>query len=390
MTMFKYLGGILLAVLLSTSIPANAAVVIHTTAGGLDAAGEATGTLTVGSGVTVTAFSWGTYSAANRWELQRQVGAPGSGVFRKVLRLDSGAATVANAFVSQSYVAGPNGDAFRIVMTTAGTGDVQVSLTDAPTVAKDYGFTNNLTKIIQFDDFSSATAAIDAAFYVSQTEAGDGTDEAFLILVTEPEGALFGEAGGGGDGTDATCVSTIDLSANAGLVSDGPMWFETRLRTPDTTASVSMSLINLVCAGTPVPPVDIDSGTVTFATGTFQDGVGMDQHGDATNLISFVPWAANADAEQFDGGDDNTTGDEMAAGTLEADIYITLRVEVDATGDCYFYVNGALKMAGDTCVATSALLTPRVHIDSTVDGAGATDVLYLDYWYFGFTRPSTP
>ena len=388
--MRKFLTALGVAAFLSVSfwvpIAANAAVVEHTVAGGMDAAGEVSATLTVPGGTELTIFTFGTYSAANRFELQEEVGSPGSGAFSKVLRLDDG---TANAFITNTWLTGPNRTAYRVFMTVAGTGDVMVQMTDRASAAIDYGTVSTLAMNIYFDDFNTNTSAINAAFYVSDTEADDGTDEPFLVLDTEVEGAVFGEAGGGGDGTDATCMSALDFTDWAGLVSDGPMFFEVRLRTPDTTGSVSMALTEVECVAAPIPHVDIDSGVVVFATGTYQDSVGIDQHGDATNLLSWIPWAANNDVEQFDGaaaGD----GDEISIGTLAADTYVVLRVETDTTGDCYFYVDGVLKAAHNTCVATDSLLNGYIHIDSTVDGAGVTDVLYADYWYFGFSRPATP
>lgn len=380
--MLKFLKALGVAALLSVPFwgMAHAAVVTSTVAGGMDAVGEKSATLTVPAGTLVTVYTFGTYSAANRFELQRQVGSPGSGVFEKVLRLDNG---VANSFLTGSWTAGPNGDTFRVYMTTAGTGDVLVQMTDREIAARTYVSSSIYTRL--FSEFDLQTTTIPAEFYISEEEAGSGTD--FAVTPTIQEGGATGVSGTGNDGTDATCLSHFDTTDIGGLVSDGPIMWEVRLRADIATGMVEIDLVDVECNGTPVPPVDIDSGVVTFATGTFQNGIGITQHGDATSLTGFVPWGAIADVEIFDGGAIGT-GMEANIGTLVAGTYVVLRVETDAAGDCYFYINGALKLAGDSCVETTARLAGSVYIDSTADG-GAQITAIIDYVDFITTRPAT-
>ncbi len=59
---------------------ANAAVVENTVLGGMDAADELSATLTVAPFTEITVFTFGTYSLEARFELQEEVGSPGSGV----------------------------------------------------------------------------------------------------------------------------------------------------------------------------------------------------------------------------------------------------------------------------------------------------------------------
>ncbi len=380
MTHLKALIAALVLASVSFLAPVQAAVVSSTVAGGMDAAGEVSGTLEADPFDVVSIFTFGTYSAANRFELQREVGSPGSGVFKKVMRLDT---NTANLFATHSYTAGPNGDSLRVLMTTAGTGDVQVQMTDRESAARTYAQGGTYT--VMRNEFDVQTTAIPAEFYISEEEAGTGTD--FAVTPTIQEGGATGVSGSGADGTDATCLSHFDTTDIGGLVSDGPIVWEVRLQSDVTTGMLEVSMTDVECNSTPVPPVDIDSGVVTFATGTFQDGVGITQHGDATALTGFVPWAAIADVELFDGGAAGT-GDEVNIGTLVAATYVTLRVETDATGDCYFYVDGVLKFAGNLCVSTTARLSGMVNIDSTADGA-ATATAIIDYVFFAQTRPSS-
>ena len=66
--------------------------------------------------------------------------------------------------------------------------------------------------------------------------------------------------------------------------------------------------------------------------------------------------------------------------------YVTLRVETDAAGDCYFYVDGDLQYAEDACVATTARLGWFIWAN-TDDNASAV-TLIIDYIEFQTTKPT--
>ena len=173
--MRKFLTALGVAAFLSVSalgtafaaVVPQATVVENTVAGGMDAAGEVSGTITVNGGTTLSIFWGGTYSAANRFELQEEVGSPGSGAFQRVLRLDT---NTANSDDATTFLTGPNRNAYRVFMTVAGTGDVLVKMTDANIVPNDFNATDHRVYMEYFTDFDTQTTAVDAAHFLAQIE----------------------------------------------------------------------------------------------------------------------------------------------------------------------------------------------------------------------------
>ncbi len=385
--MRKFLTALGVAAFLSVSFfgvaPfANAAVVTSTVAGGLDAAGEVSATLTVPAFTTVTVFSSGTYSAANRFELQEEVGSPGSGAFRKVLRLDTG---TANQQAENSFTAGPNRTAFRVLMTVAGTGDVMVQLTDRAQAAA--AFTpNDRTVMHYFTDFNEwQTTTINAELFLSIDNDSSGT--VAVIQPANEEGVVTLASGTVGDRADETALSFIDLSDWAGLVSDGPIIFETSMQA-DVLAGVwgaLLTTLQIPAATNASSPFDIDSGVVT-AENSHVDAVAIMMQSEATDVDGWQAASQLAGAEGNDGGAIGT-GLEFTLGTAVAATYVTLRVETDATGDCYFYVNGNLQYAEDLCVATTARLSWWVFANTDTTASALT--LLIDYVEFQATKPAS-
>ncbi len=69
------------------------------------------------------------------------------------------------------------------------------------------------------------------------------------------------------------------------------------------------------------------------------------------------------------------------------DTYNILRVEIDASGDAFFYTDGALVFAEATAVATTATLAGFLWVNSE-DGGTTTVTQSVDWWEFIITRPS--
>ncbi len=69
------------------------------------------------------------------------------------------------------------------------------------------------------------------------------------------------------------------------------------------------------------------------------------------------------------------------------DTYNILRVEIDASGDAFFYINGALVFAEATAVATTATLAGFLWVNSA-DSGTTTNISTVDYWEFTITRPA--
>ena len=357
----------------------QATVVENTVAGGMDAAGEVSGTITVAPFTTLSIFWGGTYSAANRFELQEELGSPGSGAFRKVLRLDT---NTANSDARTTYLTGPNRSAYRVAMTVAGTGDVLVKMTNASLTPND--FTDFREYLRFFTDFDTQTTAVDAAHFLAQSE-GAGT--AFAVLVTVEEGGTDGISDSNADGTDTQTLCTIVTTDKAGLVSDGWMSFEARFRVNEVGIEVELGAgyVDAVCDG--------DSGD-TPATASAQeltvvgytDVAVLLTDGGATQVLNVTPFSVNAGVEQHDIDTANTSHFYDTGIPIVDDQYIIFRVEIDASGDVFYYVDGALVFAEFTGVNTTATLAPQVWVGS--DGAGTTTpTMVIDWWLSTITRP---
>ena len=304
----------------------QATVVENTVAGGMDAAGEVSGTITVPAGTTLSIFWGGTYSAANRFELQEEIGSPGSGAFQKVLRLDT---NTANSDDSTTYLTGPNKAAYRVFMTVAGTGDVLVKMTNASLTPNDFT-----------------------------------------------------------DGQDAGTICTIVTTDKAGLVSDGWISFETRVRNNEVGANIEFGagFVDAVCDGDSGDiPATISAEELTVVGYTDVAVILLD--GDGTFATTFTPFAVNAGVEQHDTDTANTAHAYDTGVVPVDDEYDILRVEIDSSGDVFYYINGALVFAEATGVATTATLAPQVWVNSA-DGGATTNTMVIDYWLFTITKPA--
>lgn len=391
---FKAWAGVLgLAALLSFGFGGSAdaaavpqvTVVENTVAGGMDAVGELSGTITVAPFTVLHIFHNGTYTAEARFELQREI-TPGAGAFRKVLRLDS---ATADAAAHTTWTNGPNSASYRVLMTVAPTtGDVLVNVSNASTTPNE--FTDWRLYHRQFTDWDTETDTVDAQIFATFLEAA-GTDAGVSAAVEE--GAVILITDTGSDGQDAVCLTSITVTSKAGLVSDGWMSFDTRLRANETGTDIEMGMgfVDVICDG--------DSGDIPYTGATnaltvvgysntaviMQDGALSSA---PASVTGFTPATSNAGTEGNSTGTANTTGlfyDTGADG--EDDTYLNLRIEIDASGDAMFYSNGLLVFVEPSAVATTATLVPIIWVNSE-DGGTKTNTLTVDWWEFYITRPS--
>jgi len=387
--MLKFLKSLGVVALLSVlPLQVNAAVVDSTEADfGFDAAGEVSGTLNIKSFGEVTVFINGTYSVANVVWLQREAGSPGSGAWENILQVaGTGSGLAANGTAEYNWTNGPNRRGYRLAMTAAGTGDVMGQMTDRAQAAVAFK-TNDVTSVYQFDDFNTETTAVNAAFYIAVDNDASGTIA--VVTIGIQEGGITQVSGTGNDGADEACFGNIVVSSVAGLVSDGPIIFETRFRVDVLTGNVGMSLVNTECpAATNASRVfDVDSDAVVFLTGSYQDAVTIAQQGEASANDNWIAASALADAEGNDGGATGT-GLEYELGLAVAGTYSTLRVETSSEGDCYFYVDDNLQYAEDQCVATTARLGWLIWVNTSDDDNVLTTQI-IDYIAFQHERPDT-
>jgi len=280
-------------------------------------------------------------------------------------------------------------------MTTFVSGDLMVQLTDAgdPTDTS-----SSSTYINMFDDFfrdeALATEAASDIEGIWLTDEDDSTGTVCVVTDTNHEGTVDCVSGTAGSLTDTVCLSFTDVTDQHSLISNGVTAIEARLQYNDASGTqIGVSLLDIECAATGLEPVDIDSNVVTFLTGTYNDGVGFALQDDADDTDAWQPWCANTDVECNDGGGAGT-GDEYEAYTSAGvNTYETLRVEVDATGDCYFWAgasraNLSLVYAENQCVATTATLAPFIWVN-TSDVANDATTIQIDYIEFALARPAS-
>lgn len=228
-----------------------------------------------------------------------------------------------------------------------------------------------------FDDFLAA--ALDAT---NNWITFEGTTAAAQIAttVTAPEGQVTMVNGAANDAQDKAVTSLI-LLAKGSLISLGKTVFETRVSfSAITGCSWGFGLGDVLANATEVANYTVNSGVVA-------DDAGI------ANAISFV-FDTDATAALWQACSTNagTVGNAGVEQTLvdapAANTYQTLRIEVDASGDARFYINGVLRLSRPTAVATTALLIPYIWGDSAVDLQTSVTVA-IDYIKFQGARPSS-
>ena len=228
-----------------------------------------------------------------------------------------------------------------------------------------------------FDDFLAAS--LDAT---NNWITFEGTTAAAQIAttVTAPEGQVTMANGAANDAQDKAVTSLI-LLAKGSLISLGKTVFETRVSfSAITGCSWGFGLGDVLANATEVANYTVSATTVA-------DDAGI------ANAISFV-FDTDATSVLWQACSTNagTVGNGAVAETLTdlpaVNTYQTLRIEVDATGDARFYINGVLRLARPTAVATTALLIPYIWGDSGVAAQTAVTVA-IDYIKFQGARPSS-
>jgi hypothetical protein len=229
-----------------------------------------------------------------------------------------------------------------------------------------------------FDDFLAA--AIDTTNNWIVFEGSDGDATAAATVAGVPEGQIIMGSGGAGSTNDMSVLSLILLSKGA-LISLGGTVFETRVSFDQITGtSWGFGLGDTLANATEVANFKVNSGTVTDNAG-IADAVSFVFSTDATT----AQWQACSTNTSVVG---NSAAEEALGYAPVANTYVVLRIEVDATGDVRFYIDGNLVETRTTAVATTALLIPYIWGDSADDADVATDV-HIDYILFESNRPAS-
>lgn len=371
--------------------PAQAVTVVTSSESGalFNAVDEMSASITVSAGATLTTFVSGTYAIANIIYLQREVGSPGSGAWENVTRV-TGASTTANARVVTTWTTGPGTEAYRLIMTATGTGDVVAYLTDKNVVAAGIEtYKSNLSQIVFFDDFlgenndDSLTVVNPSLYKATQGDDTAGTIAAIASGVQEGGMSL------GPSGTDllgsAVCVSALSVANFGAIASDGHMVFEVRLQAAQTDGYTYMTWQGQECttSGSIDMLIDFDgAGAFSQVDGTNVDMAGIAVADEAVDTDDWQAFSSLIDVE-------GANALEVPLGVqISAAVYDVLRVEIDTVGNAYFYVNGALLHAEALAVSTSQRLIPAV-VTAESAANGDTVTLQLDYWFVVTGRPAS-
>lgn len=373
--MRKFLQALALsAALLWMPTFAQAAVVESTeTDDLLNAVGELTSELRVQPFTNVSIFVNGTYVADAF--LQREVGSPGSGSFENVAEVTA----AANATVTTIWTSGPNPETYRIRLTAYTSGAVLAQMTDNSRAPQD--MSDGAVFGYHTDDFHEQTTAVNADFYVVTENDAGGT--VGVLVPTLQEGVVQMITGTGDDAADEQCFSHVDLSDTGALVSDGRMMFETLIKGDDIGAQMGMALHDEECVATQLTPFDIDSNAIVFNSSNQANAVAIMYQDEASDATAWHAASANNDTL-------GNNADEFELGVVVvADTYARLRIEIDSTGDCFFFVANVLRYAENECVQTSARLVPFWWINTTTDGTSGASTMTIQWYQWAWTRPSS-
>lgn len=235
-------------------------------------------------------------------------------------------------------------------------------------------------RIEVFDDFLDAAIDTTNNWIVFAGTDADATAAATVAGV--PEGQVLMGSGGTGAADDGSVLSLILLSQGS-LVSLGMTVFETRVAFDQITGtSWCFGLSDTLAEATERNLYKVNSGTIADGGLTLTNAVCFAFDTDATASTKWQFCSENAGTIAAAAAEDaHTTGPV-------ADTYAVLRIEVDATGDARFYIDGVLVNTVTTAVATTSLLIPFIGGNSADDADVATDI-HIDYIYFSHARPAS-
>ena len=327
------------------------------------------------------------------WALEIEVGSKGSGAFETVSGFtdvfptaQGGAAVGGTTQIARTTSFRPNGECYRLRMTTDAGGTSQIQLiTNRGTPS---GAQPRSTHATYFDDFHRGVLGV-AALGPEAIELisfdGDGTGSIVVgIGEASPEGILTFTGGDDGDAEDTLEVTGI--ASTGGLVSEGLIIVEYRSSVEDITAGdwIIGLTEDVTVNGSEDMEYDVNTNVVTDFS-TVNSSIAFAFSSDAVNPTLLQAVSTNATAIG-NAADEYTLGNAPVAAT-----YQLLRIEIDATGDAYWYVNNVLMGAEPLAVATTATLFPYMAASSADDcttTCGVTKV-DVDYLLFIVPRPDT-
>ena len=343
---------------------------------------------TTGINQAVTGFGNGV-SMDQVWQLEREVGSPGSGAWEVILTdvfpTANGGVAVGGVTQIMNH-SSPTVACYRLRMLTDAGGTAQIQLvTNRDGVTATPGRATHMTF---FDDFNGSVLQVAALGFAIDylSFAGDGTGSSVVgVGEVSPEGILTFTGGDDGDAED-TLEVTAGTSGYGGLVSDGLIIVEYRSSVEDITAGDwILGLTEDVTANASEDmEYDVNTNVVTDFS-TVDSSIAFAFSSDAVNPTLLQAVSTNATAIG-NAADEYTLGNAPVAAT-----YQVLRIEIDTNGDAYWYVDGILMGAEPLAVATTATLMPYMAASSADDCTTACGVtkVDIDYLLWVVPRPAT-
>jgi hypothetical protein len=371
------------ALFLASTFPAQAEI-----AGGnftaVDNVSAAVATVAVGEQIDV--FVNGVYDMVIA--LQVEIGSPGSGKWTTVTGFADLAPT-ANTWYHVSYPSRALNERYRLIVTTDTSGTAYYSIVSNRGTPTDTVGDGNFsrTHYRAFDDFFHGTLPITTTHngvsgsYI--VHIGAGASAVLSVIEGQPEGAMTFSNGSAGDDTDLS-TGSLGLLTNGALVSSGLTIVEFRAHMSQITdANVGFGLVDVISAATEIAPFEVNSNVVAEGAVT------------TVANAAAIYFDTDADVDQWQAVANNANTIQNNADEYELNVapvattYQLLRIEVDATGDCFWYIDGALEGAMATCVATTAVLIPYWWAGSAQDATGTVNKINVDYVDFWAARPSS-
>ena len=224
-----------------------------------------------------------------------------------------------------------------------------------------------------FDDFLYAT--------FDETDnwiSFEGSAATAAVVVTAPEGKINLVNGATPGADDGVSLSLILLTKGS-LVSLGKTVFECRVSSSVITGcNMTFGLSDKLAEGNEHGLYTISGTTISDGGLTLANAAGFVFDKDATASTVWHTVTENATS---------IASLTSASAGPTVNTYQILRIEIDATGDARFYIDGVLEKTVATAVATSALLVPFVSVDEA--GTQAANTLSIDYIKFSGARPSS-
>lgn len=235
-----------------------------------------------------------------------------------------------------------------------------------------------------FDDFTYETLATTGVgrgdWIVFAGTDGDAT--VGVVNAEVPEGQILMGTGDGDATEDGSVLSLIKL-AQGSLVSLGMTVFETKVSFDQLTGtSWNFGLSDTLATDGEENLHVVNSGTIADGGLTVDDVACFALDSDATAVAKWQICSENGGTIYA------SAAEEALAIGPTADTYAVLRIEVDASGDARFYIDGVLVSTHPLAVATTAILIPWIGGNGAVD-AQVNTVVSVDYIYFSHARPTS-